>query len=181
MRAFRFRNDLSCEWFCGWLHALHSRGSASNSRRMVSLSLNISVRPVISLTIVSFLPDRLVSTAFSLRDPLNRFVRRLSSSFPLMRCHPRLRPVAHRRPATLRAPASSPVAARVSSKRQERATPPTGSPSRPRARCCPGHFDPRICSFRSSTFRLPPLRRQVRQQLFIKKDCFTGDQGGHLA
>ena len=39
---------LSLKRSCGWFHALHSGGSASNIRRIVSLSLRISAWPVVT-------------------------------------------------------------------------------------------------------------------------------------
>ena len=43
-----WKSCLSFKRFCGWLHALRSRGSASNFERMVSLSLSISAWPVLT-------------------------------------------------------------------------------------------------------------------------------------
>ena len=70
----------------------------------------------------------------------------------LGRCCPRLGPVAHRHPQPFLRP--HPHRGRLSWRRPEPSTPPTGRYSKPRAGGCPGHLDPRICSFRNSTFWL---------------------------
>ena len=174
-------NCLSFERFCGWLHTLRSRGSASNLRRMVHLSLSISAQLVLTEDLahrlLSFLagwfqqpighPIPLCCTCPCLVCSRGGTTRTSAHVAPfgdvssiisrllllLLRTTGKVLPV--RRPGGTSPPTAPPPPA-SSSVAAQRATPPTGRLSKLRARGCQSHFNPRLCSCCSSIFRLSP-------------------------